>query len=315
MTDPAEVSGETGRLRTLTQPPGEPGPAEAPAPMPPSLQVWHDLLRSPRFVLPGIVVLLMLAVAVFPGAFSGLFGHGDPRACDLSNSALGPRSGHPFGFDLQGCDLFANVVHGARPSISIGVLVTAGMMLIAIAIGSVSGYFGGLLDAAIGRTTDVFLGFPALVGAIIVLQVLHTHNIWTVSLVLIALWWPAPTRIMRSAVLATRNLEYVDAARGMGAGHLKILLRHVVPNSVTPLLALVGLYVGTIITAEAALTFLNIGLQIPAISWGVQLNTAQAFFATHLHLLIFPSVALSATVLSILLLGDAVRDALDPKLR
>jgi oligopeptide transport system permease protein len=313
MTDPAEVSGETGRLGTLTQPPGEPQPA--PAPTPPSFEVWHDLLRSPRFVLPGVVVLLMLAVATFPGVFSGLFGHGDPRACDLSNSALGPRSGHPFGFDLQGCDLFANVVHGARPSISIGVLVTAGMMLIAIAIGSVSGYFGGLLDAVIGRATDVFLGFPALVGAIIVLQVLHTHNIWTVSLVLIALWWPAPTRIMRSAVLATRNLEYVDAARGMGAGHLKILLRHVVPNSVTPLLALVGLYVGTIITAEAALTFLNIGLQIPAISWGVQLNTAQAFFSTHLHLLIFPSVALSATVLSILLLGDAVRDALDPKLR
>jgi oligopeptide transport system permease protein len=313
MADPFEVSGETGRLGPLV--PGEDELAEPAVAAPPTSQVLHDLLRSPRFLLPGVVVLLMAAVAVFPGLFAGWFGHADPRNCDLLSSALGPRSGHPFGFDLQGCDLYSNVVYGARPSMSIGVLVTAGIMLIAIAVGSLSGYFGGLLDAAIGRGIDIFLGFPALVGAIIVLQVLNKHNVWTVSLVLIALWWPAPTRIMRSTVLATRNLEYVDAARTMGAGHLKILLRHVVPNSVAPLLALAGLYVGTIITAEAALTFLNIGLQIPAISWGVQLNTAQSYFSTHLHLLLFPSVALSVTVLSILLLGDAVRDALDPKLR
>jgi oligopeptide transport system permease protein len=314
MTDLHEASGESGRLRTIAEPLEEVGPGEPPVPSP-SAQVWHDLVRSPRFLVPGVLVALMVAIAVFPTPFAGLFGHGDPRECDLANSALGPTSGHPFGFDLQGCDLYANVIYGARPSISIGVLVTAGIILIAIALGCISGYFGGLLDSAIGRGMDIFLGFPALVGAIIVLQVLNKHTIWTVSLVLILLWWPAPTRIMRSAVLATRNLEYVDAARSMGAGHLKVLLRHVVPNSVTPLLALVGLYVGTIITAEAALTFLNIGLQIPAISWGVQLNTAQTYFSTHYHLLIFPSLALSLTVLSILLLGDAVRDALDPKLR
>jgi oligopeptide transport system permease protein len=315
MTDIHEASGESGRLQPLHPPVEEEGGEEAAAAAPPSSQVWHDLLRSPRFLVPAVFVVLMGAIAAFPGVFAGLFGHGDPRECDLVNSALGPSAGHPFGFDLQGCDLYANVIYGARPSITIGVLVTAGILLIAIALGSVSGYFGGLVDGAIGRGVDVFLGFPALVGAIIVLQVLNKHTIWTVSLVLILLWWPAPTRIMRSSVLSTRNLEYVDAARSMGAGHVRVLLRHVVPNSVTPLLALVGLYVGTIITAEAALTFLNIGLQIPAISWGVQLNTAQAYFSTHYHLLIFPSLALSVTVLSILLLGDAVRDALDPKLR
>jgi ABC-type dipeptide/oligopeptide/nickel transport system permease subunit len=315
MTDPFEASGAPGRLKPIAQAPGELEPAEPAPPAPPAAQLWRDLVRSPRFVLPGVVVLMMAAMAVFPGLFAGLFGHGDPRLCDLTNSALGPRPGHPFGYDLQGCDLWSNVVYAARPSISIGVLVTAGMMLIAITLGSVSGYFGGVLDAAVGRGMDIFLGFPGLIGAIIVLQVLNRHNVWTVSLVLIALWWPAPTRIMRSTVLATRNLEYIDAARVMGAGHVKVLLRHVVPNSIAPLLALVGLYVGTIITAEAALTFLNIGLQVPAISWGVQLNTAQTYFSSHLHLLLFPSLALSVTVLSILLLGDALRDALDPKLR
>jgi ABC-type dipeptide/oligopeptide/nickel transport system permease subunit len=315
MADPFEASGAAGRLKPIAQPRGEPEPAEPAPPAPPAAQLWRDLVRSPRFVLPGVVVLMMAAMAVFPGLFAGLFGHGDPRLCDLTNSALGPRPGHPFGYDLQGCDLWSNVVYAARPSISIGVLVTAGMMLIAITLGSVSGYFGGVLDAAVGRGMDIFLGFPGLIGAIIVLQVLNRHNVWTVSLVLIALWWPAPTRIMRSTVLATRNLEYIDAARVMGAGHVKVLLRHVVPNSIAPLLALVGLYVGTIITAEAALTFLNIGLQVPAISWGVQLNTAQTYFSSHLHLLLFPSLALSVTVLSILLLGDALRDALDPKLR
>lgn len=315
MADPFEVTGESGRLHTAAQPPPELEPGEPAATTAPASELWHDLVRNPRFVAPGVIVLVMGAVAVFPGLFAGLFGNGDPHRCDLSSSALGPTSGHPFGFDLQGCDLWSNVVYGARPSMSIGVLVTAGMMLIAIVVGAVSGYFGGLLDAGIGRAMDVFLGFPALVGAIIVLQVLNKHNVWTVSLVLIALWWPAPTRIMRSTVLATRNLEYIDAARSMGAGHLKVLVRHVVPNSIAPLLALVGLYVGTIITAEAALTFLNIGLQVPVISWGVQLNTAQAYFSTHFHLLLFPSLALSVTVLSILLLGDALRDALDPRLR
>jgi oligopeptide transport system permease protein len=315
MADPFEVTGETGRLHTVAEAPPELDPGEPAATAAPPSEIWHDLVRNPRFVLPGVVVLVMALVAIFPAPFAGLFGHGDPRQCDLTYSAVGPTSGHPFGFDLQGCDLWANVIYGARPSMSIGVLVTAGIMLIAIFVGAVSGYFGGLLDAGVGRTMDIFLGFPALVGAIIVLQVLNKHNVWTVSLVLIVLWWPAPTRIMRSTVLATRNLEYVDAARSMGAGHLKVLRRHVVPNSIAPLLALVGLYVGTIITAEAALTFLNIGLQIPAISWGVQLNTAQTYFSTHPHLLIFPSLALSVTVLSILLLGDALRDALDPKLR
>jgi oligopeptide transport system permease protein len=314
MSDPVEVTGQTGGLT----PRADESPAEVAAGGPPVAPARtphaHDL-RSPRVLLPGVVVLIMAAVAAFPAAFAGWFGHGDPRACDLSHSALTPRSGHPFGFDLQGCDLYSNVIYGARPSISIGVLVTIGIMAIAIAVGSVSGYFGGLLDAIIGRFMDVFLGFPALVAAIIVLQVLHTHTIFTVSLVLIALWWPAPTRIMRSSVLATRNLEYIEAARSMGAGHVKVLLRHVVPNSTAPLIALVGLYVGTIITAEAALTFLNIGLQVPAISWGVQLNTAQSYFSSHLHLLIFPSLFLSITVLSILLLGDAIRDILDPKLR
>src|SRR5262245_16747990 len=150
MSDPFEVTGDTGRVHTMVEAPPELDRGEPAATTEPPSQIWHELVRSPRFVLPGVVVLLMVLVAIFPAPFAGLFGHGDPRQCDLTYSAQGPTSGHPFGFDLQGCDLYANVVYGARPSMSIGVLVTAGIMLIAIVLGSVSGYVGGVLDAGVG---------------------------------------------------------------------------------------------------------------------------------------------------------------------
>lgn len=274
-----------------------------------------DLLRRPRFVLPAVTVLLLCLVAAVPSAFAGWFGHGDPLKCSLHHSGAGPSAGHPFGFDVQGCDLYSNVIYGTRASISIGVLTTAMTLLVAIVLGSVTGYFGGVVDALVSRVMDVFFGFPMLVGMIVVLQTFSVHSVLSVSLVLTLFSWPVMTRIMRSSVLATRNLDYVTAARELGAGPVRVLLRHVVPNSVMPVAVLTSLNIGSVITAEAALTFLGVGLTAPAISWGVQLNTAQQYFSTHLHLLIFPALFLSVAVLSFVLLGDCLRDVFDPKLR
>jgi ABC-type dipeptide/oligopeptide/nickel transport system permease subunit len=275
---------------------------------------WRSLLRRPAFLVAAVVTVLVCAMAAFPQLFAGWFGAGDPRACDLSRSGLPPSAGHPFGFDIQGCDLYSNVVFGARSSVLVAVLATAGMLVIAVLLGCLAGYFGGWVDAVIGRITDVFFGFPALVGMIVILQTLSVHNEVTVAAVLVLFGWPTLTRVMRGSVLATSAREYVAAARGVGASTPRILLRHVLPNSFGPVGVLAGVSVGTVIASESALTFLGVGLRTPAISWGVQLNTAQQYFTTAPHLLIFPSLFLTVTVLGFVLIGDAMRDAFDPRL-
>lgn len=266
-------------------------------------------------MLPAAVVLLVVVVAAAPSAFAGWFGHGDPRQCDLASGRRGPTSGHPFGFDIQGCDLYANVIHGARPSVFIGLAVTAGALLIAVVLGCSGAYFGGVVDAVISRTMDVFFGFPVLVGQVVILNTIESRNAAVVAGVLILFVWPYTTRLMRSSALATVQLGYVQAARGIGAGRWRVITRHVLPNSAGPVGAVVGLSVGGMITLESALTFLGVGLRQPTISWGVQLNTAQSAFRSDPHLLLFPSLFLTVTVLAFVLLGDALRDVFDPRLR
>jgi ABC-type dipeptide/oligopeptide/nickel transport system permease subunit len=269
------------------------------------------LLGNPRIAIPAGVVLLVLLVAAVPG----LFASADPRACDLADSGVGPVSGHPFGFDIQGCDLYSNVVYGTRSSVIIGFTVTAGCVLIALVLGCLAAYYRGAVDAVVSRTMDIFFGFPALVGQVVILNTLHQRNVVVVSAVLILFAWPAMTRLMRSAALATVDLDFVKAARGLGAGPVRVIVRHVLPNSFAPILAVASLGIGGMITAESALTFLGVGLRAPSISWGVQLNQAQDSFRDHPHLLLFPSLFLSVTVLAFVMLGDALRDAFDPRSR
>jgi oligopeptide transport system permease protein len=273
----------------------------------------------PRFAIPALVVLVLGAMAAVPQAFAGWFGHGDPRQCNLSDSALGRHApmgwAHPFGFDVQGCDLYANVVYGARNSLSIGLLATVVTVVVGVLLGTVAGYFGKVTDGIVSRVMDVFFGFPLLVGMIVVLNTFSVHSVVSVALVLALFSWPGMARIMRSSVLATRNLEYVTAARELGARPVQILWRHIIPNSIMPVAALAALNVGGVITAESALTFLGVGLRAPSISWGVQLNMAQQYFQSNLALLIFPALFLSIAVLAFVLLGDCLRDVFDPKLR
>ncbi|MGF2949298.1 ABC transporter permease [Microbacterium alcoholitolerans] len=277
-------------------------------------RAWRALL-IPRFVLPGSVIGLLVVISLFPAPFAGLFGHGDPRQCDLARSGAEPEPGHPFGFDVQGCDLYANVIYGANPSITIGIVVTVSAMVIAVVLGLLSGFYGGWFDNVLGRVTDVFYGFPFMVAAIVILTAIGTRNVATVCITLAIFSWPTMTRLMRSSVMSAKNMEYVRAARALGASSSRLMLRHILPNSIAPVIVLSSLSIGGIIAGEAGLTYLGVGLQPPAISWGLQLNTAQNYFNSHPHLLLFPSLFLSVTVLAFVLLGDAVRDALDPKVR
>ena len=256
---------------------------------------------------------MVLAMVIAPAPFAALFGHGDPYACDLARSDRGPSWGHPFGFDVQGCDLYANVIYGGRPTVTIGLLVTAGILVVAVVLGGAAGYLSGVTDAVVGRLADVVLGFPLILGALVVLTVTPDRNVFVISAVLVAFGWPAMTRLMRSRVLGAAGRDYVLAARTHGASAFRTVARHVLPNAISPVLVYATSAVGGVMVAETTLTFLGIGLQAPEISWGIQLADAQQQFLQHPHLLIAPGAFLSVTVISFVALGDALRDALDPQ--
>jgi oligopeptide transport system permease protein len=276
---------------------------------------WRDMRRNPLFIVSVVFVAAVVIMALFPQWIAGWFGHGDPRACDLGRSAQGPTAGHPFGFDVQGCDLYANVVYGTRTSVSVGLLATGLCFVVAVVLGSLSGYWGRALDAVLSRLGDIFFGFPFILGAIVLLTTFRERGVLVVAAVLTVFAWPTVTRLMRATVIEAKTADYVMAAKVLGATHSRILVRHVLPNALTPVVVLSSLTIGGYIAGEAALTYLGVGLQYPDVSWGLQLSAAQSRFGAHPHLLVFPAAFLSFTVISFVLLGDILRDAFDPKSR
>ncbi|MGN6576898.1 MAG: ABC transporter permease [Nocardioides sp.] len=272
---------------------------------------WRELRHNPLFVVAAGLILLFVVMAAVPQLFAGE----DPYDCNLSNSLRRPSAEHWFGYDLQGCDYYTRVVYGARVSIVIGTVTTVCSVAIAMLLGSLAGYFGGRVDTLISRFTDIVFGLPFILGAIVVLSVIGNHSLAWVTLVLVLLGWTTMTRLSRSSVLSVRDSDYVNAARALGASDRRILLRHVLPNAIAPVIVYATIYIGIIIAAEASLSFLGVGLQLPAISWGLMISEAQSRVLSAPHLLLFPGLFLSLTVLSFILMGDALRDALDPKLR
>ncbi len=274
-------------------------------------EAWRDLRRNPLFVLPVLVIALFTVVAFFPQWFTDL----GPRSCDLARSADPPQAGHWLGFDRQGCDLYARTVFSTRASLLIALIVTVSAFVIAVILGSVAGYVGRWVDTLAARLADIVFGIPLIVGALVVLNVVADRGLLQVSGALLLFTWPPMFRLMRSTVLSVRETEYVQAARALGASNLRIIVRHVVPNALAPVIAYATVLMGVIISAEATITFLGAGLQLPALSWGVLLSTPPRTELLNTPHLLFPAVPVALTVLSFVLAGDALRDALDPKLR
>jgi oligopeptide transport system permease protein len=278
---------------------------------------WKQLRRRPLFLFSAALILLFTAMAIAPGLFTDK----DPNFCQLRGpsgdiqSAKPPGPGHVFGLDIQGCDYFARVVYGARVSLIIGLAVVAVDVLIGVALGSLSGFYGGKIDAITARISDIFFAIPTFLGGIVLLSVLGERGLIQVSLVLIALGWPTLMRLMRASVLSIKQSDYVQAARALGAGDLRIMRVHILPNAIAPVIVYGTITVGIIITAEASLSFIGVGLQLPEISWGLMISQSQSRVFTSPHLLLFPGLALSLLVFSFILLGDTLRDALDPRLR
>ncbi len=277
--------------------------------------IWPTLRNKLSFWVAAVLLTAMLLLAIAPEWVGGWFGNGDPRACDLAMSLGGAAEGHPFGFDVQGCDVYANVIHGARNSLLVGFITTALALLVAVIVGTLAGIYGGWIDSVLSRLTDVFLGFPFIIGAILLLIGLGDRSVFTVSLVLALFSWPTMARLVRSSVRSVRAAEFVQASIAMGIGTWRTTLRHVLPNAMGPVLAIVALSVGGIIVAEAGLTFLGVGLQAPAISWGRQIAQGQSLIANAPHVVLWPSLFLAVTALSLISLGDSLRDALDPRQR
>lgn len=277
-------------------------------------EAWRNLRTRPLFIISAILILLVLAVAIFPQWFSQV----DPRSCELSNSLVGPGDGHPLGYNFQGCDIYARMIYGAQASVSVGILATLGVVLIGGTLGALAGYYGGFLDSVIARLVDIVFALPLVLGALVVIQsplFRENRTIWTVAMILAVFGWPSIARITRAATLEIRNADFVVAARSLGTSPFGALVRHVVPNAIAPVIVIATVSLGTFIVAEATLSFLGIGLPGTTMSWGNDISAAQASIRTNPEILIYPAVALSITVLSFIMLGDAVRDALDPKAR
>jgi oligopeptide transport system permease protein len=280
---------------------------------------WHELRRRVIFWVAVAILSGIGLMAAAPGLFTDI---GPNEGCNIRAAKRPPASlnpfaagAHPFGTDTQGCDYWAQTVQGARAPILIGLAVTAGTLLVAVALGSLGGYYGRALDALLGRLTDIFFAIPLVLGGLVILTAFPDHGIGAMSLVLIAFNWTTMARLMRGQVIAVRDADYVQAARMLGAGDGRVIFRHILPNAIAPVIVVATLNLGVVIAAEATLDFLGVGLHYPSVSWGLQLNVAQQYVADYPHLMIYPAVFLSLTVLSFLLLGDAVRDALDPRLR
>ncbi|MFF3781748.1 ABC transporter permease [Streptomyces sp. NPDC001933] len=278
---------------------------------------WFDLRHRPMFWISSILLLLLLIIAAFPGLFTGA----DPRDGDLTNHFLTkPELGHFFqpdwfGYDGQGRSIYARVIYGTRASIMVGVGVTAAVTVVGGLLGMLAGYFGGWLDSIISRVTDIFFGIPFLLGAMVVLNAFTDRKVYVVILALAFLGWTSICRVMRASVITAKQADYVTAARALGAGTTRILFRHVLPNALAPTIVVATIALGGYISAEATLSFLGLGLADPTISWGIDIAEGSQAIRDNPHALLFPAGMLSLTVFAFIMLGDAVRDALDPKLR
>ncbi len=273
---------------------------------------WDSMRRRPAFWISSVLILLILVIAIFPTLFTQVAPNMD---CLLANSNGGPVAGHPFGFTRQGCDVYARIIHGTQASLTVGLLATLLVTLFGVIVGSLAGFYGGLLDSFVSRVGDIFFAIPTVLGAIVLMSVLPERTPLTVALVLSVFAWPQIARIMRGAVLSARNSDYVMASTALGVSNFKILLRHVIPNSIAPVIVIATVSLGTFIVAEATLSFLGIGLPPDVMSWGNDIGQARTSIRTSPQILLLPAAALSITVLSFLMLGDVVRDALDPAAR
>ncbi|WP_025133101.1 ABC transporter permease [Leucobacter sp. PH1c] len=274
---------------------------------------WRDMRGRPMFWISAVILLVVALVALFPTLFTQV----DPRTCTLPNSNGSPTSGHPLGFNKQGCDVYSRIVHGTSTSVSVGLIVITITFVVGTIMGSIAGFFGGALDSVLSRIGDIFFSIPYILAAVVVMSVLSEHrNPLVIALAIGGFSWPITARIVRSEILRVKNADFVMAAESLGLSRLGTMVKHVIPNAIAPAIVVTTISLSSAIVAESVLSFLGVGLPPGQfISWGNDISAAQLSLRTDPMPLLWPSLALTITVLGFILLGEVVRDALDPKAR
>ena len=280
------------------------------APRPLRADVWRRF-RKNRLAMAGLIFLgLLVLVAIF-APWIAPYGF-DERSAGAFRE--GPSMDHWFGTDTIGLDVFSRVVYGARISLKVGFVATIMAVIIGLVLGAIAGFTGGRTDNLIMRFTDIFLAIPYIILAIAVATIFG-QSVNSVILVLGLTGWLGICRIVRASFLALSRLEYVEAARALGFGKTRIIFRHMLPNALQPIIVYATIGIGSIILAEAALSFLGVGPVFPTPAWGLMVSEAKSTLAVAPHMLFFPGMAIFLTVLSFVFIGDGLRDALDPKLK
>jgi oligopeptide transport system permease protein len=279
---------------------------------------WRSLKKNWVFWFSVVLIALFVLMAIWPSLFTNV----SPNNAVLAQARERPSANAWFGRDIQGYDIYSRTIYGARASILVGVFTSIFTVVLGSFLGMLAGFNGGWLDAVVSRITDMFFAIPLLLGGILFMSVMpndaNTPYLVVVGKVIMVMGifgWPSIARLMRSSVMQVKPNDYVQAARALGANPWRIVRSHILPNAMAPVIVVATINLGVFISVEATLSFLGIGLTPPAVSWGVAISDAIVALRTTPHILFFPSLFLSLAVLAFIMLGDAVRDAFDPKSR
>jgi oligopeptide transport system permease protein len=276
--------------------------------------LWRDgarrLLRNRLAVAGGIVIALMCLVAIFAD-FLAPFPYTKTNFSRLNEA---PTVDYPLGTDQLGRDMLSRMIYGARVSMLVGLGAQVIVVLLGVPIGALSGYLGGRVDVFLTRFIDVMYAFPRLLFVILLMSMLGA-GLTNIFIAIGLTGWVGIARQTRAQVLALKEKEFVDGARALGAGFGRLLVRHIMPNALTPIVVAVTFGIPEAIFTEAALSFIGVGINPPTPSWGQMVGEGQQYIRSYWHLCVFPSIAIAVTMLSFTFFGDGVRDALDPKLK
>lgn len=270
------------------------------------MSFWYRLNLTARI---GLVVLLLFVLAA---PLAPLVSPHDPNEQDLSRRLEGPSIQNLLGRDEFGRDILSRIIFGSRVSLSVGILVVSISLAVGVSVGTIVGYVGGWFDELVMRLVDVVLAFPGILLAIALMAVLG-QSLFNVVLALCITGWAPFARLARGEALSMRERQFVVAARALGASLPRVVMRHILPNIISPILVRATLGMAGVIVAEAALSFLGLGVRPPTPSWGAMLNAGRAFILVRPHLVIFPGLAIMLVVLSLNFVGDGLRDLLDPR--